>query len=397
VKDKKINLMIIVGEVSGDSHAVKLIEALQKLSPQTEFNFFGATGKKMREIGVETVVNADEFAVIGIPEFVTHFPMFLRVFKNLKKEAITRKPDAVILIDFPEFNLKFAKSMKKRGIKVIYYVSPQLWAWRKYRVRGIRKYVDLLLTILPFEKDWYAKQGINHVEYIGNPIAGEVKSVITKKEFCEKYGLDDEQPIIALLGGSRRKEVEKILPIMIGTASFMSKKDEDLQFVIALASTRKKSEVKKIFDDLRKTGCQIPRKLTIVQNETYEALNAADAAAVASGTATLETAIIGTPLVVVYKTSEVNNLLLKKLINTKYFGLVNLIAQKGVAKELIQNDFTKENLSKELVKLLDKNTNKKMREELAEVKKSLGNGGASEIAAEKIIKEMDNGRLTDNE
>jgi lipid-A-disaccharide synthase len=257
--------------------------------------------------------------------------------------------------------------------------------------------VDLLLTILPFEKDWYAKQGIHHVEYIGNPIAGEVKSLITKKEFCEKYGLDDEQPIIALLGGSRRKEVEKILPIMIETASFMSEKEADLQFVIALASTRKKSEVEKIFDDLRKTECKIPRKLTIVQNEPYETLNAADVAAVTSGTATLETAIIGTPLVVVYKTSETNHQILKHLVSTEFFGLVNLIAQKRVAKELIQNDFTKENLSKELFKLLDKNTNKKMREKLAEVKKSLGDGGASEIAAEKILENVNNGkRKTEN-
>ncbi|MGI8542337.1 MAG: lipid-A-disaccharide synthase [Aridibacter sp.] len=385
MEKRKINLMIIVGEVSGDSHAAKLIAALRKLSPQTDFDFFGATGQKMRESGVETIVKADEFAIIGIPEFVRNFPMFLGVFRKLKKEAIHRKPDAVILIDFPEFNLKFAKSMKKRGLKVIYYVSPQLWAWRKYRVRGIRKYVDLLLTILPFEKDWYAKQGIHHVEYIGNPIAGDVKSAMTKKEFCEKYELDDEQPIIALLGGSRKKEVEKILPIMIGTASLMSRKDKNLQFVIALASTRKKSEVENIFDDLRKAKCKFPQKLTIIQNETYEALNAADAAAVASGTATLETAIIRTPLVVGYKTSEINYRLLKPLINTEYFGLVNLIAQKKLARELIQNDFTRENLSKELFNLLDKSTNKKMREELSEVKKSLGDGGASELAAQKIL------------
>ncbi len=384
--------MIIVGEVSGDSHAVKLIEALQKSSPQTEFEFFGATGEKMRKIGVETIVEADEFAVIGIPEFVTHFPMFLRVFNKLKKEAVKRKPDAVILIDFPEFNLKFAKSMKKQRIKVIYYVSPQLWAWRKYRVRGIRKYVDLLLTILPFEKDWYAQQGIHHVEYIGNPLAGEVKSAIKKKEFCEKHGLETEQPIIALLGGSRKKEVEKILPSLIETASLMSGKDKELQFIIALASTRKKSEVETIIEDLRNKECRIPQKLTVVQNETYEALNAADAAAVTSGTATLETAIIGTPLVVVYKTSVINFRLLKPLINIEHFGLVNLIAGKKLAPELIQNDFTKENLSEELFNLLDENTNKKMREELLEVKKSLGDGGASKIAAEKILDKLNNGK-----
>lgn len=388
VKKEKLNLMLVVGEASGDSHAQKLIEALREISPQTDFEFFGAAGKKMRELGVEAIVNADEFAIIGIPEFVKNLPMFWGVFKKLKKEALDRKPDAVILIDFPEFNLKFAKALKKQGLKVIYYVSPQLWAWRKYRIRGIKKYVDLLLTILPFEKDWYATQGIKHVEYVGNPLAGEVKSVVTRKEFCEKHNLDNKQPIIALLGGSRRKEVEKIMPVLIKTAASMSREDKDLQFVIALASTRKKFELERIIRDLTEKGCVIPRKLISVENETFEVLNAADAAAVTSGTATLEAAIIGTPLVIVYKTSAINSRLLKPLINVEHFGLVNLIAKKQIAKELIQDDFTVENLSRELFNLLEKDTNKKMREELAEVKRSLGDGGASELAAVKILEKL---------
>ncbi len=388
MQNKIIKIMLIAGEASGDSHAASLVKALRQKSPQTKFEFFGATGEKMREAGVETIVNSDEFGIVGVPEVARALPMFWSVFKKLRKAAEAGKPDAVVLIDFPEFNMKFAKSLKKRGLKVIYYISPQLWAWRKYRIRGIRKYVDLLLTILPFEKNWYAERGIDHVEYVGNPLAGEVVSEMTKRKFCEKYNSDFEKPIIALLAGSRRKEIERILPVMIETAYLMSRKDNDLQFVIALASTRKKIEVDEIKRSFINKGFSIPQNLITVKGETFEVLNAADAAAVTSGTATLETAIIGTPLVIVYKTSPVNYKLIRPLIDLENFGLVNLIAQKKIAVELIQDDFTAESLSDELFKLLEKENNKKVREKLAEVKKSLGDGGASELAAVKILDEL---------
>nr|MCU0240725.1 lipid-A-disaccharide synthase [Pyrinomonadaceae bacterium] len=237
---KNIKLMFVVGEPSGDSHAAKLISELKKINSNIEI--FGTTGEQMRKIGVETILNADDFSIVGLPEVLKAVPMFLRVMSELKQTAIDRKPDAIVLVDFPEFNLKFAKSLKKLGFKVIYYISPQLWAWRKYRVRGIKRDVDLLLTILPFEKNWYAKQGINHVEFVGNPLVGEVKPKLNRLEFCQKHNLDETKPIVALLAGSRRKEIERILPVLLETASLMSEKNKDLQFVLALAPTRKISE-----------------------------------------------------------------------------------------------------------------------------------------------------------
>lgn len=378
--------MIVAGEVSGDAHAAKLVNALKKLAPETRFEFFGAASHNLREAGVETVVNADDLAIVGLPEIARALPMFWNAFKKLKKEANLRKPDAVILVDFPDFNLKLAKSLKKQGLKIIYYISPQLWAWRKYRVKTIKKYVDLLLAILPFEKDWYAEQGISHVEYVGNPLAREVHSNLTKKEFCEKHELDESKPIVALLAGSRHKEITKILPVLLETVAVMAEKDAEIQFVIALAATRKIAEIETAISAAKLKGLKLPETLFIIKGETREALNAADAAAVTSGTATLETAIIGTPMAIVYKTSPFNYKLLRPLISVEHFGLVNLIAQERLAKELIQDDFTKDTLSEELFRLLDAQENKRMREKLREVADKLGRGGASKRAAEAILK-----------
>ena len=224
--------MIVVGEVSGDSHAAKLVNSLREIKPDADFEFFGATGPMLRSAGVETVVRADNFAIVGVLEVALSIPMFMRVFKKLKKAAKTRKPDAVILVDFPDFNLKLAKSLKKEGLKVIYYISPQLWAWKKYRIKTIRKYVDLLLTILPFEKDWYSERGVRQIEYVGNPLAGEVRSKLARDEFCEKHGLNSSKPIVALLGGSRQKEIERILPVLIETSCLMAARNKDLQFIV---------------------------------------------------------------------------------------------------------------------------------------------------------------------
>ena len=380
---KKLKIMIVVGEASGDAHAAHLVEALREIAPEINFEFFGTTSYKLRDAGVETIVNADDLSIVGLPEIARALPMFLKTFQTLKQTAIERKPDAVILVDFPDFNLKLAKALKKGGLKVIYYISPQLWAWRKYRIKRIRDSVDLLLTILPFEKDWYARRGVSHVEFVGNPLAGEVKSNLTKAEFCAKHNLDISKPIVALLAGSRHKEIVRILPVMLETASKMSETGS-LQFVIALASTRRTSEAETALSAAKSSGLKLPKTLLTVFGETRETLNAANVAAVTSGTATLETAIIGTPMAIVYKTSAFNYKLLRPLIDVPHFGLINLIAQERLAKELIQDDFRPETLAEELFRLLETETNKKMRERLNEVTDTLGHG-ASERAARAIL------------
>lgn len=376
--------MLVVGEPSGDTHAAKLVRALRELAPDAEFEFFGATSHRLREAGVQEIVNADDFSIVGLPEIARALPMFWKDFQKLKKAAIARKPDAVVLVDFPDFNLRLAKTLKKQGLKIIYYISPQLWAWRKYRVKTVEKSVDLLLTILPFEKNWYEKQGIRHVEYVGNPTVREVHSNLTKEQFCAIHELDAAKPIIALLAGSRHKEIVRILPVLLETAALMEKQNAELQFVVALAANRKIAEV----EEAKTMAKNSPKNLTIVQNETHEALNASDAAAVTSGTATLETAIIGTPMAIVYKTSPLNYKLLRPLISVPHFGLINLIAEERLAKELIQDDFTPETLSDELFRLLEPAENQQMRGKLRETVEKLGRGGASKRAAGFILREI---------
>lgn len=377
--------MLVAGEASGDQHAAELVRAFREKTPDADCEFFGATGAKMREAGVETVLNADNLSIVGLPEIARALPMFWDAFQTLKRCALDRKPDVVILIDFPDFNMKLAKTLKKQGLKIVYYISPQMWAWRKYRIKTIEKYVDLLLTILPFEKDWYARRGVAHVSYVGNPLAGEVTANSSRQEFCAKHNLDFEKPIVALLPGSRHKEIVRILPPMLETASLMREKNDGLQFVVALASARKLTEIETAIGQAEQKKLKLPEKLITVCGETREALNAADAAAVTSGTATLETAIIGTPMAIVYKTSRFNYAALRPLISVPHFGLINLIAEKRLAKEFIQSEFTPESLSRELFELLDAENNLQMREKLRETVETLGSGGASKRAASAIL------------
>ena len=373
--------MIVAGEVSGDAHATELIENLRELAPEIEFEFFGLTGERMRQTGVETVVRADDLAIMGLLEIGRALPKFWRVFQTLKRAAIERRPDAVILTDFPDFNLPFAKALKKRGLKIIYYVSPQLWAWRAHRVRNIRRDVDLLLTILPFEQKWYAARNVHHVRYVGHPLVGAVESGLTRREFCGKHNLDSSQPIIALLPGSRGKEITRILPAMLEAATILQRQNPAVQFVIAQAATRSLEEIEAVISHSKFRISNFK----ILQNETREALAASDAAAVASGTATLETALLNVPQVICYRVSELNWRLLRPLIRVPHFGLINLIAEKRLAPELIQHDLTGANLARELEKLLDSNFNQVKRDELRETIDELGDGGASQMAAQQVL------------
>lgn len=384
--DRTLKIMLVAGEASGDAHAAKLVNALRAESAGREFEFFGSAGPAMRAAGVEAVVKADDLAIIGIPEIARAIGVFLKAFRDLKKAAAVRKPDVVVLVDFPEFNLKLAKSLKRSGLRVIYYISPQLWGWREYRKRTIRDSVDLLLAVLPFEKDWYARHGIENVEYVGNPLANEVKPSGTREAFRLRHGLDLDAPLIALLPGSRQKELTKILPPMLEAASLIATTDPTAQFIIPLASTRKEEEVRSAVAGLERRNIQPPKCLVVVKGETYDALNAADAAAVASGTATLETGIIGTPMAIVYKASNLNYGLVRPLINVDHFGLINLIAGKRVAAEFIQNDLTPETLAAELQRLLEPEINARVRSDLNEAARKLGQGGASKRAAEAILR-----------
>ena len=378
--------MIVAGEVSGDLHASKLVQALREAETDASFTFFGCAGEKMRAAGVEAVVKGDDLSVVGLPEIARALPMFMRTFATLKRVALERRPDVVILVDFPDFNLKLAKTLSRHGLRIVYYISPQLWAWRRYRVRTIRKYVDLVISILPFEKDWYADHGVEHVEYVGSPLAREVHPTQEKDEFVRSHDLDESKPIVALLPGSRHKEIVRILPVMLDAVALIAASRPEVQFVIPIASDKNLDDVEHALADAKgDRGPLLPVKLLVLRNETFNALNAADVAAVASGTATLETGIIGTPMAIVYKTSVLNYKLLRPLIDVEHFGLINLIAGERIAAELIQDDFSPRSLADELLRLLNADTNRIVRDKLAAAADKLGRGGASRRAAPLIL------------
>lgn len=385
--------MIVAGEPSGDAHAAKLVRALADALPEMELELFGSAGVRMREAGVEALVEADHLSIVGLSEIARAFPMFLGAYRKLLVAAEIRKPAVAVLVDFPEFNLKLAKSLKRRGIKVVYYISPQLWAWRKYRRRTIRDHVDLLLTILPFEKDWYDRFGIKNVEYVGSPLVREVTPSVSREQFISEYSLTPERPVVALLPGSRHKEITRILPEMLKAASILEEQLEGSQFVIALASNRSLEEVEDATKAASRAGYKAPENVVVVPDRPYDVLNAADVAAVTSGTATLEAGIIGVPMAIVYKTSRINYKLLRPLIKVDHFGLINLIAGKRVAAEMIQDDLTPARLAEELRRLLEPEANLKTREDLKAAVQKLGTGGASRRAGKAIL-ELINADLT---
>jgi lipid-A-disaccharide synthase len=384
---EKLRLMIVAGEPSGDAHAAALVRALRECEPQTEFEFFGSTGRQMRDAGVESIVRADDLAILGLVEVAGALPKFWRAYRALKRAALERRPDAVILVDWPDFNLRLARSLHRRGLRVIYYISPQLWAWRSYRARNIRRDVDLMLAILPFEPRWYEERSIKQVEFVGHPLVGEVRPLYDRAEFCRRHDLDSSRPIIALLPGSRHKELERILPPMLDAAAIISRTRPEAQFVIVLAPNRHAAEADAIINH-RHSDSGLPRDLRIVQHATREALAAADAAAIASGTATLEAALAGTPLVIVYKESALNWHTLGRLISAEHFGLVNLIAGERLAAELMQNELNGERLAGELMALLEEERNREFRARLRVATDRLGEGGASRRAAEAILRAL---------
>jgi lipid-A-disaccharide synthase len=381
---ESFRLMLVAGEESGDAHAAALVRALREAGAGARFEFLGSAGAAMAREGVEPVVREEDLAITGLVEIARALPRFWAAYRALKRAAIERRPDAVVLVDWPDFNLALARSLRRRGLRVIYYISPQLWAWRSHRVRQVRRDVDLLLTILPFEREWYNARGVSHVEFVGHPLAGSVAARLTREEFCARHGLDPSRPTVALLPGSRRKEFERIAPVMLDAAARALETKPDAQFLLALAARRSREEAERIISS-HPSGARLAPQAKVVYDEAREALAASDAAAVCSGTATLEAALLGTPLVVVYKESALNWHTLGRLIEVEHYGLVNLVAGRRLAPELLQDDFTGDKLARELLTLLEPDKNKEVRAQLREATARLGEGGASRRAAEAVL------------
>lgn len=369
--------MIVAGEASGDKHGARLVSALRELAPSHEWEFFGSGGDEMRTAGVETLVDAREMAIMGALEITRTLPRFLRAFSTLRKAATERHPDLVILVDWPEFNLRLARRLKKDGHRIAYYISPQVWAWRSHRVTAIKRDVERILVILPFEREFYATHGVS-VEYVGHPLLDSVRVTQTREQFCGEHSLDTGQPIVALLPGSRGSELKHILPPMIEAARVLSANSPEIQFVLPLASTVAAEEIR--------SSVHYFNAIRLIQGATYNAIATADLAVVASGTATLEAAIIGTPMIVVYKASALNWRIFHPMIQTKFVGLPNLIAGKQVAPELLQHEMNGKRLAVEVKALLgDKAALERQRADLRDVAKKLGEKDASSRAARSIL------------
>ena len=371
--DERLSLMMVAGEASGDKHGAKLYAALRKLRPEAKWSAFGSGGEEMRAAGVETLVDVRDVAIMGLLEVARALPKFLRVFRTLRRLARERRPSVVILIDWPEFNLRLAKKLRRDGHRIIYYISPQIWAWRTYRIRAIQRDVEEMLVILPFEKEFYERHGVR-VEYVGHPLLDSVRVTDNREVFCRRHGLDPARKIVALLPGSRHSELRYILPPVLETIERLRRSHPEWQCFIPLARTLSPEEV------------PAQDALTLVESDTYNALAATDLAVVASGTATLETAIIGTPMIVVYRASELNWRIFHPLIKVPWVGMPNLIAGRRIVPELLQADLNAEKLEAEIIALLgDPSRLARMREELAAVRDKLGEANASERAARTIL------------
>ncbi len=362
---------IIAGEASGDLHGSNLMKALKEKDPHSEFRFWG--GDLMKAQGGTLVKHYRDLAFMGFLEVAMNLRTILNNIKFCKEDIKNHQPDVLILVDYPGFNLRIAKFAKELGIKVIYYISPQLWAWKEGRVEIIKKYVDEMMVILPFEEDFYKKHGV-HSHFVGHPLLDAISTLqdISVENFKAEHQLNEKE-IIALLPGSRAQEVEKMLEIMLSVRPYF----KEYQFVIAGAPSLPKEFYQKYVDD----------NVHFVSNKTYDLLRCSKAALVTSGTATLETALLNIPEVVCYRGSKISYAIAKRLVkNIKYISLVNLIMDREVVKELIQNDLNTNSLVEELKKILETDKRSQVFADYELLREKLGGKGASENAAEVILK-----------
>ena len=364
---------IIAGEASGDLHGSNLVASIRQKDPGAKIRAWG--GEKMRRNGANVVKNYHDLAFMGFVEVLMNLKTILKNFNICKKDITEFDRDALILIDYPGFNLKIAKWAKKKGYKVFYYISPQVWAWKRRRVYTIKKVVDKMLCILPFEKKFYDNYDVD-CQFVGHPLLDEIAKIETvdKDKFYKANRLNPKKEIIALLPGSRKQEVSRMLTIMLEVVKMFP----NYQFVIACAPSLPVSYYKQIIGE--------KSNVRLVLNRTYQLLQLSSAAIVTSGTATLETALLDVPEVVCYKANKISYLIARQLAKVKYICLVNLIMDRLVVKELIQNDRTANNIRDELQSLLNSSKRqKKLLDDYEELKYALGNAGASDRAAETII------------
>jgi lipid-A-disaccharide synthase len=371
-------IMLVVGEASGDMHGASLVKALLKRDPN--LTFFGVAGDQLQRTSFETLFTVSKLTGMGLLELAGNIKNIMAAYRLLRRTLRTRRPSLLILIDFPEFNLRLARLAKKLGVPVLYYVSPQVWAWRRGRVREIAHVVDKMAVVFPFEVEFYERHHVP-VEFVGHPLLDVVRVSQKRESILSELGLDKERPVIALLPGSRRKEIAYHLPVMVAAATEL-KRVEQAQFFCVRASTLDRAELQK---ELDRAGFVIP----IVEGERYNAVNAADLVWAASGTATLETALLEKPTIVIYRVSWVTYWLARLLVKIKYIGIANIIAGKAIVPELVQSDLSPERLVHESQAILnDHDARRTMIADLRKLRKQLGSPGAANRVAELAVSMM---------
>jgi len=364
-------VLIIAGEASGDLYGGNLVKAIRTLDPS--IYFLGVGGSHMQEAGVRLLRYAEEMAVVGLPGGKRLLTIF-EAFREISASLIHWRPDLIILIDYPEFNLMLAGRAKRHGIPVMYYVSPQIWAWRSGRIDTIRRRVDRMVVILPFEEKLYQEAGVK-VSFVGHPLLDLIEVKNEEGSLCRRYTKNGSRKLIGLLPGSRSSEISRLLPVMLDTAAILVDMIPNIHFLIPLASTISREQVNPYLN-----GRNLP--LTVVTDSTHEVIRACEMIVAASGTVTLEAAILGTPLVVVYKVNPLTYWLGKRLVKVNYVSLVNIIAGETVAPELIQHEVTPELIARESMKIFNDDERKEwIKRRLQYVRHELGTPGASDKAA----------------
>lgn len=370
-------ILIISGEPSGDLHASNLVKDLRTKDPSLKF--FGMGGPASRKAGVDILYDISGLALIGVVEVLKNLSRIKDAFRAILSKVSSEKPDLAILVDYPGFNLRIAKELSKRGIPVIYFISPQVWIWHKNRIHEIKRYSKKILVLFRFEEDLYKKHGVN-VEFVGHPLIDIVKTTSSKNDTFKRYSLDPARPLISLLPGSRAMEVKNLLETMIKAAGIIAGQVSGVQFAIS----KYEAIDAKLYEDAVRSSAGAD--IRIVEGDTYNIVGHSDLAIVASGTATLETALLGTPLVITYRTHPVTAFLARLVAKVDLIGLPNIIAGSMIVPEFVQEDATSEKIAGgALLILKDENTKAAMKRSLAAVKTSLGGGGASLRAAKAVI------------
>ncbi|MGZ5043152.1 MAG: lipid-A-disaccharide synthase [Methylobacter sp.] len=373
LQHKPLKILFSAGEASGDQHAANMFLELQKQQP--DIQGLGMGGAKMAQAGIDIRYDSSQIAVIGVIEVIKHYAEIRRALTLMQQLVVEERPDLLVCVDYKEFNFKLARYAKQQGVKVLFYVSPQVWAWRPGRVKAYGKVIDMMAVIFPFETAYYEAEHVP-VRYVGHPSVDKVHPQYDKEEALHRFGLDSSKPIVGLLPGSRANEIKRMLPVMLAAAEKVQAALPDCQFILPQAGS--------IGDALLSTYLsQSPLAINVVKNQPYDAIQCCDAVMTTSGTATLEIALLTVPMVICYKLSPVTYWLGRLLVKIPFIGLPNIVSGKAIIKELIQNEATAENLADEVLKLLNDNAYaEQMRQNLVLVKQQLGQGGGSKNMAQ---------------